>query len=171
MWCSRLDALNCYVRANCSATQSFPRKCLTVKRSALEIRRLVVIARSHMYWILKDQRSVCTPCYASYVSRLVVGQQYQGLFKHVAVRLQAVLIRKEYPSHQDSHVCHVFLCFPVTALAVLTRDWRDSYFLNCDNKIRVEYEEYLSSHSFSPVSGIGQSPSLIERVSFGLLED
>ena len=59
----------------------------------------------------------------------------------------------------------------MTALAVLTRDWRDSYFLNCDNKIRVEYEEYLSSHSFSPVSGIGQSPSLIERVSFGLLED
>ena len=68
-----------------------------VKRSAREIRRLVVIARSHMYWILKDcTNSVCTPCYASYVSRLsktvvVLGTVYTCT--HVAIRLQAVLIR------------------------------------------------------------------------------
>ena len=93
----------------------FPRKCLssfdgTVKRSAIEIRRLVVIARCNMYWILKDcTNSICTPCYASTFYTCI----------HVAIRLQAVLIRKVL-SLGFTHVSHEFVCFPVTALAVLT---------------------------------------------------
>ena len=95
----------------------FPRKCLssfdgTVKRSAIEIRRLVVIARCNMYWILKDcTNSVCTPCYAI----VLLGTVYTCT--HVAIRLQAVLIRKVL-LQGFTHVSHEFVCLSVTALAV-----------------------------------------------------
>ena len=98
--CSRLDAPNCCVRANHDSHiiallhMLFLRKCLssfdgTVKRSAIEIRRLVVIARCNMYWIFP--RTVLTVLALHAMTAL---STHTCICIHVAIRLQAVLIRK-----------------------------------------------------------------------------